>query len=146
MRRARDLLADTVNRLVRTGRTTAARLVEKRIASNGAIGRIRNAQDNTGVDVLDRLADYLGVEPWQLLHPDPRVAELSQDAIEIGRQLDTIPDPELRRSIYASMVRLVELTREPRPLPDDAPDAVPGRHGRQVADVASGPAGRPPTR
>lgn len=109
--RARDLLAECLNRIIRSKHATGRQLVAKGILSNGTLGRIRHAQDNVGIDVIDRFAEYLQVEPWQVIHPDPRVAELSAEAIEAARQLDTLADTELKRKVLAAWMQALEIAR-----------------------------------
>lgn len=143
-RRARELLADTLNRVVRT-RASALTLVEKGIAANGPLGRMRNAQVDARIDVLDRLADFLGVQPWQILHPDPRVSELSADAIEAGRQLDKLTDPELKRRVYATWQAALHLVSTS---PDDALELLAGAAASSQiqSDSATSRADQQPTK
>lgn len=42
-------------------------MVAAGISSNGSIGRVCNGTVNTGIDVLDQIANAYGLEPWQLL-------------------------------------------------------------------------------
>ncbi|GAP37355.1 helix-turn-helix transcriptional regulator [Piscinibacter sakaiensis] len=66
---ARRHLAKNVNALVNTRTGTLEQLVKALGVSNGTLGRIRNAEVETGVDKLTEIAAYFGIEPWQLLAP-----------------------------------------------------------------------------
>lgn len=67
--RVRAELARAINRAIERGLTTHRRLVSGGVISNGKLGRLRNAEENVGVDALDALAQGLDVQPWQLLVP-----------------------------------------------------------------------------
>jgi hypothetical protein len=78
-----------------------------------AVERVEKAAHNVGVDFMDKLARAIGVEPWQLIHPDDRYATLSELALEAARKLDAIKDPTKRAKSYALWVQVVEFNNEP---------------------------------
>lgn len=97
--RARDVLGKNVDLLVRTSGKKLAVLVKETEVANGTLGRIRTGETETGVDKLDALASYFGVEPWQLLAPNLgmglHVATAADDGI-VRLAPVSIPDRALR--------------------------------------------------
>jgi hypothetical protein len=81
-----------------------------------AVERVQKESHTVGVDFMDKLARAIGVEPWQLIHPDDRYATLSELALEAARKLDAIKDPTERARAYALWVQVVEFTNRP-PMP-----------------------------
>jgi len=114
----RQLIADAVNGAIKANHTTHKKLVEAGAAANGPLGRLRHAQDDIGVDTLERLAIELGIEPWQLIHPDldpaaiPGHAKLSDDAVELALELDKILNKDLKRVVHAAAMQVVRLNPE----------------------------------
>lgn len=99
-----------------------------------AVERVEKAAHNVGVDFMDRIARAIGVEPWQLIHPDDRYATLSELALEAARKLDAIKDPSRRARAYALWVQVVEFNNEPPQIVE-----------QPRADGSSAPADRTPT-
>ena len=68
---ARQILASSFKKLRAATPTLREpkQIVAAGILTNGAIGRICNAETNVGIDVLDQIAAAYGLEPWQLLMP-----------------------------------------------------------------------------
>lgn len=83
-----------------------------------AVERVEKAAHNVGVDFMDKLARAIGVEPWQLIHPDERISGMSDLALEAARKLDAIKDPSERARAYALWVQVVEFANRP-PRPDE---------------------------
>jgi transcriptional regulator with XRE-family HTH domain len=83
-----------------------------------AVERVEKASHNVGVDFMDKLARAIGVEPWQLIHPDERMATMSELALEAARKLDAIKDPSERARAYALWVQVVEFANRP-PMPEE---------------------------
>lgn len=64
-------LRDTLKRMLRVGETTYSDLLESGAISHGSLTRvISDAGEPVTLAQLDRLAHALGLEPWQLLHPE----------------------------------------------------------------------------
>lgn len=110
MGNARELLANAVNNLISVGKTSHRKIVANGGPSNGPLGRLRNQEDDVGIDTLDRLATATGLQPWQLLHPQGHKAqttgELSEEALAIARALDRLQDDPRRRDFA---LRLCEI-------------------------------------
>ncbi|WP_427937002.1 hypothetical protein [Achromobacter marplatensis] len=70
------ILADNLNRLIGPGKKFASN--EAAAAASGVgrstIDRVRRAEVALKVDNLAELARACGLEPWELLHPDPENA------------------------------------------------------------------------
>jgi transcriptional regulator with XRE-family HTH domain len=78
------ILADNLNRLIGPGKKFASN--EAAAAASGVgrstIDRVRRAEVALKVDNLAELARACGLEPWQLLHPDPDNAR-KQDGVAV---------------------------------------------------------------
>lgn len=61
------LLAENLNRLMDERQLANRRLALSCGLGEGTIQRIRRAQVAIQIDTLERLANYFGLEPWQLL-------------------------------------------------------------------------------
>lgn len=100
-----------------------------------AVERVEKASHNVGVDFMDKLARAIGVEPWQLIHPDERMATMSELALEAARKLDAIKDPSERARAYALWVQVVEFANRP-PMPEE-------RHRGDESNTRDDPQPRP---
>ena len=57
---------------------------------------------------LQHIADRLGIDPWQLLHPEPKARVLSPRARSIATMFDALTDEGRRRQAYALIVQILE--------------------------------------
>jgi transcriptional regulator with XRE-family HTH domain len=75
--RPRDILAENIRLLMtrNSALNTIRKLSEQSGVPNGTVGRVCKGEVNLGVDYLEPLADAFGVEPWQLLRPNPPVQQ-----------------------------------------------------------------------
>lgn len=78
--RPRDVLAENLRVLMtrHPALNTVRKLSEHSGVPNGTVGRVCRGDVNLGVDYLEPLADAFGVEPWQLLRPNPPVQQDSE--------------------------------------------------------------------
>jgi hypothetical protein len=114
----KKLLANAVTKAIEEfGGSRNAWAASKRLDVK-AVERVQKASHTVGVDFMDKLARAIGVEPWQLIHPDERYATLSELALEAARKLDAIKDPSERARAYALWVQVVEFTNRP-PMPGE---------------------------
>jgi transcriptional regulator with XRE-family HTH domain len=67
----RDILAVNIVRLRRAKDLSQEALAWEAGVSRRYMSRIEGGQTSTGIDLLARLAAVLGVEPWELLRPQP---------------------------------------------------------------------------
>jgi DNA-binding Xre family transcriptional regulator len=130
---AQQQLAETLRRMLDEGEFGFKELVAASAVGNGTLGRIlqedgegRLAGENVRLATLDKLAESLGVQPWQLLHPDGELAGFSNVAIRIARAMDDLA-PEYRERAYALFVQQVDFANVPK-----------------AADAASAPVVKPP--
>jgi transcriptional regulator with XRE-family HTH domain len=56
---------------------TVKKLAQQSGVPNGTVGRVCRGDVNIGVDYLEPLAGAFGIEPWQLLQPNPSVHQAS---------------------------------------------------------------------
>jgi hypothetical protein len=109
----KKLLAKAVTKAINeSGGSRNAWAATKRLDVK-AVERVEKAAHNVGVDFMDKLARAIGVEPWQLIHPDDRYATLSELALEAARKLDSFKDPSERARAYALWVQVVEFANRP---------------------------------
>lgn len=145
------MLADTVDAAIKAEKTTHKKMVAADIISNGRLGNLRTCKVGVSIDVLDPIADHLGVAPWQLLHPDARVKAFSEPAIETAALIDALPIPQ-RRAAYAMVVQLLEFQNigqvaspapraEPQTSRQTTPEADPSSQ-RSTHTLGTGPARR----
>jgi hypothetical protein len=114
----KKLLANAVTKAINEyGGSRNAWAASKRLDVK-AVERVQKESHTVGVDFMDKLARAIGVEPWQLIHPDERYATLSELALEAARKLDAIKDPTERARAYALWVQVVEFTNRP-PIPGE---------------------------
>jgi DNA-binding Xre family transcriptional regulator len=134
---ARHRLRDTIRHVIDEG-VNYRDLVESGAVTNGALGRIRADEgQNVMLDQLDRLAEALDMEPWQLLHPDFETAQFSKYALLAAHKIDQQP-PELRAQLYQLLQQLADFGNAER----EAGEAAVA----SGADVASAPAAQRPKR
>lgn len=73
-------LTQHLQRLLESQELPRLELAQRMGVSDGTLGRIKYGTANPTIDVVDRIARYFRVEPWQLLKPidDNMVAEQSE--------------------------------------------------------------------
>jgi hypothetical protein len=127
---AQAQLAETLRRMLDEGEFGFKELVAASAVGNGTLGRIleKDAHEhllgyNVQLSTLDKLAEALCVQPWQLLHPDGELASFSEQALKIARKMDSLP-ADLRERAYWLFVQQIDFANVPKP--EDAPSA-PGR-------------------
>ena len=144
---ARKILADLLKRELATAKATGQAKSEREWASKHAlrpdeVRRARGAKTGLSLDGLQRFADALSVEPWQLLFPGfqrgaPQFPTMSEEAIGAAQEIDKIADPGRRRAAYAGIVSLLNAlpassapavpVEPPQPLHESMRAPVPGR-------------------
>jgi DNA-binding Xre family transcriptional regulator len=135
---ARIWLRNNIKRLLSSGGTTHRALVATGAVTNGTLGRITGEEgQDVRLEQLDWLAQALSCEPWQLIHPDPDMAELSSDAMKIARKMDQLPE-EQRARAYALFVQAVDFANPAPPAPPE-PGASNGKDGAASAPGTARP-------
>lgn len=123
-------MAERLNQLIAEGKTSHRKIVAAGGAANGQLGRVRNAEDNVGIDILDRLAEVFGMEPWQLLHPNPdQIPNLPEEIQGIADAIARIPG-DLQRA--QALARAYRAAFQPG-RPEDAPAEVQTTREREEA-------------
>jgi DNA-binding Xre family transcriptional regulator len=135
---ARHRLRDTIRHILDEAGVDYRELIESGAVTNGALGRIRSDEgQNVMLDQLDRLAEALDLEPWQLLHPDFETAQFSKYALLAAHKIDQHP-PEFRAQLYQLLQQLADFGNAER----EAGEAA----GPSAADAANAPAAQRPRR
>ena len=98
----RQIVKEVINDAIAFGSTTHKKIVKAGIP-NGPLGKIRHAENNFGVDYLDKLAAHFQVEAWQLICP----TRLSNEARDLGRVLDAIESRAERAGAYALALQVL---------------------------------------
>jgi hypothetical protein len=122
------------------GEFTFSGLVETGALGHGSLARILERDErgrlkgqNVKLEMLDRLAEALDLDPWQLLHPDGDCADFSEQALRIARKMDSLA-PEARNRAYAMFVQMVDFGNVPKPEDGSSdPDTPKPRRLRRVA-------------
>jgi hypothetical protein len=146
--RSRARLAANLNALIERGATSATRLVEKKAITPSTLTRIRAGTHAAYIDHLDKLASALGVEPWQLLHPDVGIADLEPAWVTAWERLVPVLaplDPSQLENAVALCAKalqpLIDQAEKIKSEASSAPDQIPpwgaarldGRHVRPIA-------------
>lgn len=120
--------------------------------SNGTLDRIRREASGTSVDSLEQLAGALGLEPWQLLHPDldpkapPKVSSFSLAAEALALAYDELPDGREKQDMLARLLGQLQL-RSPAPPPPKQDGSAPSAEAKPSrAPAPKKRAGKSPAR
>lgn len=99
--RPRDTLAANIQALTAKWETSNKhkKLCEDSGVPNGTLERITKAAVSAGVDWLEPIAQALGVEPWELLVPPERRAQLRalSDALQAAALIQPAEEPAARK-------------------------------------------------
>lgn len=128
-KRAREVFADNLNRIIKSGRIRHVELAKAEGVSNGPLGEWRHAKRAVYIDALDAVSARLELEPWQLLYPDldpanpPQIPRMSHMALDAARIIDSIADENQKRKAYALIVQAIEMANPQMPAanPQTAP-------------------------
>lgn len=85
-------LSQHLNRLLAGTDVARLELARRMGVADGTLGRIKYGRANPTIDVVDRIARYFRVEPWELLKPIGR--DVGDEAGEYR-----VPPPELLAAI-----------------------------------------------
>ena len=97
----------------RWGRENLTRLGAESGTGPATPSRLKNYSQAVGLEVLQKLASALKVEPWELLQPAP----FSPEASEIAKLFDAIED-ESKDKAYAIIVQMLEFGTSPSRRPN----------------------------
>jgi DNA-binding Xre family transcriptional regulator len=122
-KKLKDVLWENISALIEARQTNARRVsVEAKIGA-ATMHRLKSEGTSARLDVLERVADALNVEPWQLLKPPSEVA-YSEEALELAALFDALPNEferakanALARLVLAGQLPLAPLPQEPAPAP-----------------------------
>lgn len=103
--------------LERWGAENQNKLAREAKVGVATIARMKAAETSIGVDVLEKVANALGVQSWQLLCP-PEMLESHKPAfgplaLDLAQQLDQIAEPELQRRAYAVASQVISFGSAP---------------------------------
>lgn len=112
--RARQTLSDFLTRAI--GSASVRGWAKAHALKEEDVRRAKGKATGLSLDKLQRFADVLHVEPWQLLYPDftrdqAEFPVMSKEAIGIALELDKFTDPERRREVYATLMRVIGMGR-----------------------------------
>ena len=97
----------------------------------GSASRLKAQGTSVGVDLIDKLADHFGLQPWQMLVPafdaklPPMLADASPMGLDLAKLLDAIPDETQRRRAYALCVQLIQFSEVPNASEPATPQSEP---------------------
>ncbi|QKE22870.1 hypothetical protein 8P_034 [Pseudomonas phage 8P] len=113
--------------VARWGAENQNKLAREAKVGVATIARMKTADTSIGVDVLEKVADALGVQAWQLLCPTEAMGRdaPSPMALDLARQLDAIEDPELQRRAYAVASQVISFGVAPVAPAEPAPAPAP---------------------
>lgn len=116
---------------------------QNRLAREAGVGvatvaRLKSADSSVGLDVLEKVADALGVQAWQLICPASVYdigpsAGFSPMARDLASSLDRIGDPHRQRKAYAIASQVLALGTSAEPeraagMLDQQPTPSPAQH------------------
>ncbi|HEY0201128.1 MAG TPA: helix-turn-helix transcriptional regulator [Burkholderiaceae bacterium] len=77
-----QVLSDHLNRLLSGSEVARIELAKRMGVADGTLGRIKYGKGNPTIDVVDKIARFYRVQPWELLRPvQEGVAEDSADYV-----------------------------------------------------------------
>lgn len=90
------------------------------------MNRLLNGHLDPSLTTIQRIADHLHLQAWQLVHPEGPAARfstvLSEEAMEIANRLDSITDPQAREVAVAKAYYAAFRPHRPSELaPEDQP-------------------------
>ena len=112
-------LCENVSRLMehRYGGENLTRLANEAKFGPGSATRLKEQKTSVGVDLVDKLAKYFGLEPWQLLVPglDPKAkprlgnqpAEFSPEAAGVAEIVELLPSVEEKEALRVRIRTMV---------------------------------------
>lgn len=119
------------------GKENLTRLIDEAEVGPGTITRIKNQETSVGIDVLEKVAGALKVEPWQLLHPnlDDLLEQKEVQTTPTNLQIDTktVAHMSNRRSadsVESALRVLADAVRPLKPSDRDGIAALLGSFGR----------------
>lgn len=133
---SRLILSEAVAALSRKryGRDWAVTQIARDCSIGAAtVTRVREATTSVGLDVVDKLAEGLGVTPAALLMPDGRT--LGPAALTLAQAIDEISDPALQRRVWALCMFVIDTGDLPDPTQPHA--HAPNGARRKVSGSAS---------
>lgn len=86
---------------------TTIELAERAHTSNQQIGRLERGERRLTQDWMQRIAEALGCESWELLPAAPALSNEEREALDDLKALD----PETRRSYLSHLRQLARLAR-----------------------------------
>lgn len=96
----------------RWGRENLTRLAREAHLGPATLARVKLRQTSIGLDVLERLADALAIEPFRLLVPpdddQAPLTRLSGIALDVAESLDQITDPTTRQQAYSLAMHAIQ--------------------------------------
>lgn len=100
------------------GKENISQLSKEAKVGLATVSRIKGGGTSVGLEVIDRISAVLGVEPWQLIHPqfDPAhpgdVFSYSPLAADLALQLDEIGDQSKRERAHALATQVIGLASD----------------------------------
>ena len=99
----------------RYGTENLNKLAREAVISPATASRLKAQQTSVGLETIDRLAAYFGVNPHELIRPDQAPSEapaapadISPLGLDLARTLDSIKDPIEHQRAYALAIQVIE--------------------------------------
>jgi transcriptional regulator with XRE-family HTH domain len=140
-KKLKDVLWENIAALIERRRTNPWRLSIDAKIGPATMSRLKADGPSPRLDVLERVADALGVEVWQLLKPPSEMA-YTEEALEIAALFDALPN-EFERAKANALARLVLAGQLPLPPLPPAPEPEPAPTARRSEAREPAPSHRP---
>lgn len=119
------------------GKENLTQLIEDSRVGPGTVTRIKGQETSVGIDVLEKIAAALGVEPWHLLHPnlsdllEQKAAPLPANQHPIDtKNVAHISNRRSADSVESALRVLADAVRPLKPSDRDGIAALLGSFGR----------------
>lgn len=99
-------LTANLNRLLEGQELSRIELARRMRVADGTLGRIRYGTANPTIDVLERIARYFRVKPWELLRPvdtspEDDATHLSEWVAGLWEEIDSLNEQQQRALLGA---------------------------------------------
>jgi transcriptional regulator with XRE-family HTH domain len=142
-KKLKDVLWENIAALLEARQTNARRVAAEAKIGPATMHRLKSEGTSARLDVLERVADALNVEVWQLLKP-PSETAYTEEALELAALFDALPN-EFERAKANALTRLVLAGQIPPPPVLYAPEPAPAPSRPRFESRAPAPS-EPPRR
>lgn len=99
------------------------RLCNESSVGPGTATRIKEQSTSVGIDVLEKIAEPLGVAPWQLINPNMEDAKpMPNDIKALQKIYNRVPIDKRSEAVSAAMFKMLEFVPDDSSQPTPAPN------------------------